>query len=112
MKKMSLEPLIQKHYYNTLFARAKSFLIENRREIDLSTRHIRNPRNYIELMDIDIYAIYSSMLANNRLEMEIVLIAFVEVSEYYKGELEVDDKSIWLSVIAELVLDNGIKSLY
>lgn len=110
MKKMSLETLIQKHYYNTLFARAKSFLIENRREIDLSTRHIRNPRNYIELMDIDIYAIYSSMLANNRLEMEIVLIAFVEVSEYYKGELEVDDKSIWLSVIADLVLDNGIKS--
>lgn len=112
MKKISLETLIQKHYYNLLFARAKSFLIENRREIDLSTRRIRHPRNYIELMDIDIYAIYSSMLANNRLEMEIVLIAFVEVSECYKGELEVDDKSIWLSVMADLVLDNGIQSFH
>ncbi|MDQ8758552.1 hypothetical protein [Streptococcus ruminantium] len=85
-------------------------MIEHREEIDLSTRNIRNPRNYIELIDIDVYAIYTSMLDNNRLEMEIVVTAFVEVSERYKGELEVDEKTIWLSMVTEVVLDNGIQS--
>ncbi|WP_449457907.1 XRE family transcriptional regulator [Streptococcus suis] len=110
MSRPSLETYIQKKYYNLLFAKARAFLIEHREEIDLSTRNIRNPRNYIELIDIDVYAIYTSMLDNNRLEMEIVVTAFVEVSERYKGELEVDEKTIWLSMVTEVVLDNGIQS--
>ncbi|WP_449460043.1 XRE family transcriptional regulator [Streptococcus suis] len=112
MKKISLETLIQNKYYNQLFTKAKSFLITHREEIDLSTRNIRNPRNYVELMDIEVYAIYSSILANNRLEMEIVLTAFVEVTENYKGEIESDEKIIWLSYMTELVLNNGIKSFH
>ncbi|HEO1305700.1 TPA: XRE family transcriptional regulator, partial [Streptococcus agalactiae] len=77
---------------------------------DLSTYMIPEPNGFIEFDNFELYKINYEIINNCELNLEIIVIANVIVRQYIKGEMEVDTKTKFVSVYAEVELDAGIKN--
>ncbi|MCC9787362.1 ImmA/IrrE family metallo-endopeptidase, partial [Streptococcus agalactiae] len=77
---------------------------------DLSTYMIPEPNGFIEFDNFELYMINYEIINNCELNLEIIVIANVIVRQYIKGEMEVDTKTKFVSVYAEVELDAGIKN--
>ncbi|RRA76454.1 ImmA/IrrE family metallo-endopeptidase, partial [Streptococcus agalactiae] len=77
---------------------------------DLSTYMVPEPNGFIEFDNFELYKINYEIINNCELNLEIIVIANVIVRQYIKGEMEVDTKTKFVSVYAEVELDAGIKN--
>nr|WP_317986205.1 ImmA/IrrE family metallo-endopeptidase [Streptococcus agalactiae] len=77
---------------------------------DLSTYMVPEPNGFIEFDNFELYKINYEIINNCELNLEIIVIANVIVRQYIKGEMEVDTKTKFVSVYAEVELDSGIKN--
>ncbi|HEN5868811.1 TPA: ImmA/IrrE family metallo-endopeptidase, partial [Streptococcus agalactiae] len=68
------------------------------------------PNGFIEFDNFELYKINYEIINNCELNLEIIVIADVIVRQYIKGEMEVDTKTKFVSVYAEVELDAGIKN--
>lgn len=71
---------------------------------------IPEPNGFIEFDNFELYKINYEIINNCELNLEIIVIANVIVRQYIKGEMEVDTKTKFVSVYAEVELDAGIKN--
>ncbi|AQY26013.1 ImmA/IrrE family metallo-endopeptidase [Streptococcus agalactiae] len=91
--------------YHILFRRKS-----NKDNTDLSTYMVPEPNGFIEFDNFELYKINYEIINNCELNLEIIVIADVIVRQYIKGEMEVDTKTKFVSVYAEVELDAGIKN--
>ncbi|HEO1003040.1 ImmA/IrrE family metallo-endopeptidase, partial [Streptococcus agalactiae] len=77
---------------------------------DLSTYMVPEPNGFIEFDNFELYKINYEIINNCELNLEIIVIANVIVRQYIKGEMEIDTKTKFVSVYAEVELDSGIKN--
>ncbi|MFS5302887.1 XRE family transcriptional regulator [Streptococcus agalactiae] len=82
----------------------------NKDNTDLSTYMVPEPNGFIEFDNFELYKINYEIINNCELNLEIIVIADVIVRQYIKGEMEVDTKTKFVSVYAEVELDAGIKN--
>ncbi|VTY23418.1 Uncharacterised protein [Streptococcus dysgalactiae] len=71
---------------------------------------VPEPNGFIEFDNFELYKINYEIINNCELNLEIIVIADVIVRQYIKGEMEVDTKTKFVSVYAEVELDAGIKN--
>lgn len=71
---------------------------------------VPEPNGFIEFDNFELYKINYEIINNCELNLEIIVIANVIVRQYIKGEMEVDTKTKFVSVYAEVELDSGIKN--
>ncbi|HGD1158884.1 TPA: XRE family transcriptional regulator [Streptococcus agalactiae] len=88
----------------------KGFIFNNKDNTDLSTYMVPEPNGFIEFDNFELYKINYEIINNCELNLEIIVIADVIVRQYIKGEMEVDTKTKFVSVYAEVELDAGIKN--
>ncbi|HFZ6758963.1 TPA: XRE family transcriptional regulator [Streptococcus agalactiae] len=88
----------------------KGFIFNNKDNTDLSTYMVPEPNGFIEFDNFELYKINYEIINNCELNLEIIVIANVIVRQYIKGEMEVDTKTKFVSVYAEVELDSGIKN--
>ncbi|HGI4666473.1 TPA: XRE family transcriptional regulator, partial [Streptococcus agalactiae] len=86
------------------------FIFNNKDNTDLSTYMVPEPNGFIEFDNFELYKINYEIINNCELNLEIIVIADVIVRQYIKGEMEVDTKTKFVSVYAEVELDAGIKN--
>ncbi|HEN2388416.1 TPA: ImmA/IrrE family metallo-endopeptidase, partial [Streptococcus agalactiae] len=82
----------------------------NKDNTDLSTYMVPEPNGFIEFDNFELYKINYEIINNCELNLEIIVIANVIVRQYIKGEMEIDTKTKFVSVYAEVELDSGIKN--
>ncbi|HFZ6966042.1 TPA: XRE family transcriptional regulator [Streptococcus agalactiae] len=87
-------------YYEQIVKTVKGFIFNNKDNTDLSTYMVPEPNGFIEFDNFELY----------KINYEIIVIADVIVRQYIKGEMEVDTKTKFVSVYAEVELDAGIKN--
>lgn len=71
---------------------------------------VPEPNGFIEFDNFELYKINYEIINNCELNLEIIVIANVIVRQYIKGEMEIDTKTKFVSVYAEVELDSGIKN--
>ncbi|HEO6882120.1 TPA: ImmA/IrrE family metallo-endopeptidase, partial [Streptococcus agalactiae] len=86
------------------------FIFNNKDNTDLSTYMVPEPNGFIEFDNFELYKINYEIINNCELNLEIIVIANVIVRQYIKGEMEIDTKTKFVSVYAEVELDSGIKN--
>ncbi|HEO5230276.1 TPA: ImmA/IrrE family metallo-endopeptidase [Streptococcus agalactiae] len=87
-------------YYEQIVKTVKGFIFNNKDNTDLSTYMVPEPNGFIEFDNFELY----------KINYEIIVIANVIVRQYIKGEMEIDTKTKFVSVYAEVELDSGIKN--
>lgn len=97
-------------YYEQIVKTVKGFIFNNKDNTDLSTYIVPEPNGFIEFDNFELYKINYEIINNCELNLEIIVIADVIVRQYIKGEMEVDTKTKFVSVYAEVELDAGIKN--
>ncbi|HEN9212046.1 TPA: XRE family transcriptional regulator [Streptococcus agalactiae] len=97
-------------YYEQIVKTVKGFIFNNKDNTDLSTYMVPEPNGFIEFDNFELYKINYEIINNCELNLEIIVIADVIVLQYIKGEMEVDTKTKFVSVYAEVELDAGIKN--
>lgn len=97
-------------YYEQIVKTVKGFIFNNKDNTDLSTYMVPEPNGFIEFDNFELYKINYEIINNCELNLEIIVIADVIVRQYIKGEMEVDTKTKFVSVYAEVELDAGIKN--
>lgn len=97
-------------YYEQIVKTVKGFIFNNKDNTDLSTYMVPEPNGFIEFDNFELYKINYEIINNCELNLEIIVIADVIVRQYIKGEMEVDTKTKFVSVYAEVELDDGIKN--
>ncbi|HEO8191584.1 TPA: ImmA/IrrE family metallo-endopeptidase [Streptococcus agalactiae] len=97
-------------YYEQIVKTVKGFIFNNKDNTDLSTYMVPEPNGFIEFDNFELYKINYEIINNCELNLEIIVIANVIVRQYIKGEMEVDTKTKFVSVYAEVELDSGIKN--
>lgn len=97
-------------YCEQIVKTVKGFIFNNKDNTDLSTYMVPEPNGFIEFDNFELYKINYEIINNCELNLEIIVIADVIVRQYIKGEMEVDTKTKFVSVYAEVELDAGIKN--
>lgn len=97
-------------YYEQIVKTVKGFIFNNKDNTDLSTYMVPEPNDFIEFDNFELYKINYEIINNCELNLEIIVIANVIVRQYIKGEMEIDTKTKFVSVYAEVELDSGIKN--
>lgn len=97
-------------YYEQIVKTVKGFIFNNKDNTDLSTYMVPEPNGFIEFDNFELYKINYEIINNCGLNLEIIVIANVIVRQYIKGEMEIDTKTKFVSVYAEVELDSGIKN--
>lgn len=97
-------------YYVQIVKTVKGFIFNNKDNTDLSTYMVPEPNGFIEFDNFELYKINYEIINNCELNLEIIVIANVIVRQYIKGEMEIDTKTKFVSVYAEVELDSGIKN--
>ncbi|HEN0832425.1 TPA: ImmA/IrrE family metallo-endopeptidase [Streptococcus agalactiae] len=97
-------------YYEQIVKTVKGFIFNNKDNTDLSTYMVPEPNGFIEFDNFELYKINYEIINNGELNLEIIVIANVIVRQYIKGEMEVDTKTKFVSVYAEVELDADIKN--
>ncbi|HEO2573883.1 TPA: ImmA/IrrE family metallo-endopeptidase [Streptococcus agalactiae] len=97
-------------YYEQIVKTVKGFIFNNKDNTDLSTYMVPEPNGFIEFDNFELYKINYEIINNCELNLEIIVIANVIVRQYIKGEMEIDTKTKFVSVYAEVELDSGIKN--
>ncbi|HEN0443065.1 TPA: ImmA/IrrE family metallo-endopeptidase [Streptococcus agalactiae] len=97
-------------YYEQIVKTVKGFIFNNKDNTDLSTYMVPEPNGFIEFDNFELYKINYEIINNCELNLEIIVIANVIVRQYIKGEMEVDTKTKFVSVYAEVELDADIKN--
>ncbi|MFS5920868.1 ImmA/IrrE family metallo-endopeptidase [Streptococcus agalactiae] len=97
-------------YYEQIVKTVKGSIFNNKDNTDLSTYMVPEPNGFIEFDNFELYKINYEIINNCELNLEIIVIADVIVRQYIKGEMEVDTKTKFVSVYAEVELDAGIKN--
>lgn len=97
-------------YYEQIVKTVKGFIFNNKDNTDLSTHMVPEPNGFIEFDNFELYKINYEIINNCELNLEIIVIANVIVRQYIKGEMEIDTKTKFVSVYAEVELDSGIKN--
>lgn len=97
-------------YHEQIVKTVKGFIFNNKDNTDLSTYMLPEPNGFIEFDNFELYKINYEIINNCELNLEIIVIADVIVRQYIKGEMEVDTKTKFVSVYAEVELDAGIKN--
>lgn len=97
-------------YYEQIVKTVKGFIFNNKDNTDLSTYMVPEPNGFIEFENFELYKINYEIINNCELNLEIIVIANVIVRQYIKGEMEIDTKTKFVSVYAEVELDSGIKN--
>ncbi|HGD1997922.1 TPA: XRE family transcriptional regulator [Streptococcus agalactiae] len=97
-------------YYEQIVKTVKGFIFNNKDNTDLSTYMVLEPNGFIEFDNFELYKINYEIINNCELNLEIIVIANVIVRQYIKGEMEIDTKTKFVSVYAEVELDSGIKN--
>lgn len=97
-------------YYEQIVKTVKGFIFNNKDNTDLSTYMVPEPNGFIEFDNFELYKINYEIINNCELNLEIIVIANVIVRQYIKGEMEIDTKTKFVSVYAEVELDAGIKN--
>lgn len=97
-------------YYEQIVKTVKGFIFNNKDNTDLSTYMVSEPNGFIEFDNFELYKINYEIINNCELNLEIIVIANVIVRQYIKGEMEIDTKTKFVSVYAEVELDSGIKN--
>ncbi|HGC9539335.1 TPA: XRE family transcriptional regulator [Streptococcus agalactiae] len=96
--------------YEQIVKTVKGFIFNNKDNTDLSTYMVPEPNGFIEFDNFELYKINYEIINNCELNLEIIVIANVIVRQYIKGEMEIDTKTKFVSVYAEVELDSGIKN--
>ena len=96
-------------YNDQIIKTVKRYIHNNIDNVDLSTYMVPEPNEDIEFDDFELYRINYEVIDNFKINIEIIVIAYVVVHQYIKGEMELDTKPQYVSVFAEVVLDSGIK---
>lgn len=102
--------LIFDTYHEQIINIVKGYIFNNKDNIDLSTYMVPEPTDYIGFDDFELYNVNHEVIDNRRIHLEIIVIAYVIVRQYIRGETEVDTKPTYVSVFAEVELDSGIQS--
>lgn len=97
-------------YYEQIVKTVKGFIFNNKDNTDLSTYMVPEPNGFIVFDNFELYKINYEIINNCELNLEIIVIANVIVRQYIKGEMEIDTKTKFVSVYAEVELDSGIKN--
>lgn len=97
-------------YNEQIIKTVKGFIFNNKDNIDLSTYMVPEPNGFIDFDDFELYRINYEVVDNKKIYLEIIVIAYVIVRQYIRGETEVDTKPTYISVFAEAELDSGIQS--
>lgn len=97
-------------YHEQIVKTVKGFIFNNKDNTDLSTYMVPEPNGFIEFDNFELYKINYEIINNCELNLEIIVIANVIVRQYIKGEMEIDTKTKFVSVYAEVELDSGIKN--
>ncbi|HGA0133998.1 TPA: XRE family transcriptional regulator [Streptococcus agalactiae] len=97
-------------YHEQIVKTVKGFIFNNKDNTDLSTYMVPEPNGFIEFDNFELYKINYEIINNCELNLEIIVIADVIVRQYIKSEMEVDTKTKFVSVYAEVELDAGIKN--
>ncbi|HGA0551975.1 TPA: XRE family transcriptional regulator [Streptococcus agalactiae] len=97
-------------YYEQIVKTVKGFIFNNKDNTDLSTYMVPEPNGFIEFDNFELYKINYEIINNCELNLEIIVIANVIVRQYIKCEMEIDTKTKFVSVYAEVELDSGIKN--
>ncbi|HGA3902228.1 TPA: XRE family transcriptional regulator [Streptococcus agalactiae] len=97
-------------YYEQIVKTVKGFIFNNKDNTDLSTYMVPEPNGFIEFDNFELYKINYEIINNCELNLEIIVIANVIVRQYIKGEMEIDTKTKFVSVYAEVEPDSGIKN--
>lgn len=97
-------------YYEQIVKTVKGFIFNNKDNTDLSTYMVPEPNGFIEFDNFELYKINYEIINNCELNLEIIVIANVIIRQYIKGEMEIDTKTKFVSVYAEVELDSGIKN--
>ncbi|HGA2632475.1 TPA: XRE family transcriptional regulator [Streptococcus agalactiae] len=97
-------------YYEQIVKTVKGFIFNNKDNTDLSTYMVPEPNGFIEFDNFELYKINYEIINNCELNLEIIVISNVIVRQYIKGEMEIDTKTKFVSVYAEVELDSGIKN--
>ncbi|HGD3705497.1 TPA: XRE family transcriptional regulator [Streptococcus agalactiae] len=97
-------------YYEQIVKTVKGFIFNNKDNTDLSTYMVPEPNGFIEFDNFELYKINYEIINNCELNLEIIVIANVIVRQYIKGEMEIDTKTKFVSVYAEVELDSDIKN--
>ncbi|HFH8353500.1 TPA: XRE family transcriptional regulator [Streptococcus agalactiae] len=97
-------------YYEQIVKTVKGFIFNNKDNTDLSTYMVPELNGFIEFDNFELYKINYEIINNCELNLEIIVIANVIVRQYIKGEMEIDTKTKFVSVYAEVELDSGIKN--
>ncbi|HFH6680336.1 TPA: XRE family transcriptional regulator [Streptococcus agalactiae] len=87
-----------------------NYIFLHKDNTDLSTYMVPEPNGFIEFDNFELYKINYEIINNCELNLEIIVIANVIVRQYIKGEMEIDTKTKFVSVYAEVELDSGIKN--
>lgn len=101
---------IFKEYYNKIVSVVKGYICNNKDNLDLSTYLVPDPTGFIDFDDFELYKVNYEVVDNKKISLEIIVIAYVIVRQYIRGETEVDTKPTYVSVFAEVELDSGIQS--
>lgn len=105
-----LDKHIFERYYNKIIKTVKGYIFNNEDNIDLSTYMVPAPTEYIDFDDFELYKVNYEVVDNQRIHLEIIVIAYVIVRQYIRGETELDIKPTYVSVFAEVELDSGLQS--
>ena len=105
-----LDGYIYNKFNDDIIRTVKGYIFNNKDNIDLSTYIVPDPNAFIEFDDFELYKVNYEVVDNQRINLEIIVIAYVIVRQYIRGETEVDTKPTYISVFAEAELDSGIQT--
>lgn len=97
-------------YNDQIIATVKRYINNNIGDADLSTHMVPEPNEDIDFDDFELYKVNYEVVDNTKISLEIIVIAYVIVRQYIRGETEVDTKPTYVSVFAEAELDSGIQT--
>ena len=73
----TFEKFMEEEYYNEIFDALKSYILKNRKRLEVATERIPNPQ-YIELDDFKVLSILFSNTPGYEIEFDMIAIADIE----------------------------------
>ena len=104
-----LDEYIEDVYYDLLFSKIKSFILNNKNRINLSTTLVPSP-TYLSVEDFNIVQTVFHEIDQKNIELKMVACVNVEISGRNNRCYENDSKNIKIDVISRVTLSDGLKN--
>lgn len=104
-----LDEYIEDVYYDLLFSKIKSFILNNKNRINLRTTLVPSP-TYLSVEDFNIVQTVFHEIDQKNIELKMVACVNVELSGMNNRCYENDSKNIKIDVISRATLSDGLKN--